>query len=260
MTAFRAMRSPLLLAVLLASGTLAGCVSAARVLRPQAADRLPRVRTVSLAPPRVAVYEAGPYPRLVTEWTESARTNLAGTLTRHFESAGPLIVQNLDVTRSPAAAQAVEALPLWSVGKYGTIQTVAAGKPALSCVASPVPALAEAADGDAVLLTYAVESIKTPKVMAVGAVAGVVDPSNWLFLPLWLAADPKGWAGYFWGAGHTAVQFCLVDPRTAEVLWSQFEESYAGRVLQNPARVDSLVADAAKKFQQRVAASRKPGV
>jgi hypothetical protein len=199
------------------------------------------------------MYEVGLEPGFMSEWTEVARANLRRALAERFTASGPVVIRELDATRADAVARAIEELPLWPVSQYGSIQTKAAYGPALACLSSPAAALAETAETDAVLVTYAVEAVKTARTTAVGAIFGVIDPFNWLFLPVWLSTDPKGWAGSFWGRGRGAIQSCLVDPRAAEVLWIHLEEWHSEGLLRDPVKVDAVIERIHRAFQATMA-------
>ena len=245
----------LTLALVLMSGSLPGCVAFFATLPPQK-DRLRTLHTVVLAPPRVVMYQAP--LRLVPEWTEAARGQLQRALAERFVSDDHVVVSPPDPERAEALARAVDGLPLWSIDKYGTIQTIVARRPALSCASDSGPVLAAAGEADAVLLTYAVETVKTPALAAFTAIAGAINPENWALLPLWLAVDPKGWAGFFWGRGHAAIQLCLVDRRTAEVLWFRLDESHSGRLFRDPEALDAVISDAHIKLQKLTGALDRP--
>ena len=53
---------------------------------------------------------------------------------------------------------------------------------------------------------------------------------------------------------------CLVDPRTAEVLWVHLEESHSGRLLRDPVKVDALISEVHRRFVETMGARGAGGV
>ena len=239
-----------------------GCAST-QANRPVSAEQLRGIKSVSAAPPKVAVYEVScrrvdifkceDTVGLLSESSDRARTNLTAAISRQFGTAGRFTLKALDLDRSEAAVGQFNTLKTWDEQPESPPLKQLPELEPLRCLPGPSPALAEVAEADALLLTYALDIAKTEELQrnhaSAGTLAVLLPGFNFLGIPLALLF-PKAWYDLSYAAGKTTIQICLANPRTGEVLWSWLHKSYGRHNLQEATWVDNIVAEAFGAFHK----------
>lgn len=188
--------------------------------------------------------------RLMPEWSETAQTNIAGAIRRQFGTDQRIVLKDLDLSRSSDATQEFETLRFWEPKDLYFV-----GRKAPPCVPRPLLALREAADGDALLLVYAVSADKSDEKQRTdttrGTLAYLYPPTAALMIPFTLIF-PRDWSQIVFGSGKTTIQICLIDSRTGDELWSYLGEFGGGDHLRDPAKLEAMVAEAFSKLQEAI--------
>lgn len=227
-------------AVLVVPLLLIACTVARQAAIPEQAERLERVRTIALAPPRAEVFrEFIGVETEVSEWSRDAERNLTAALVKQLELGG-----RFAVTVLPEDEQA-PALP------SGFEIPGEARHESLNCLASPVPDLAERAGADALLLVRGKDHVYAHRwgSALVGLLMIGLTPFG---IYLGLAANSPGAAVLvpFLGGesirhtvtgGSAEVVMCLVEPRSGDVLWAARRRAKGTRDLRDPASAERLV-------------------
>lgn len=243
---------------------LPGCV-ARGMISGQFSERLQDLKSVSIALPKVEIYEeypgSGGNSRVFSaEQSSAAEINFANAVKRHFEAIGRFTVTNLDLNRDPQAAREFKFLTVWDPSDLHFI-----GRSAPPCVPflhpgsqerRPLLALREAAQADAVLLTYGLsvdKSEEAQRKQSLGlSMAYLIPYAAMVMVPMTLLSPVDTLQSAF-GSGRSAVQICLIDTKTGDELWSYFGEFNGRDQLTQAARIEAIVEEAFKSF--RTAAS-----
>jgi len=69
---------------------------------------------------------------------------------------------------------------------------------------------------------------------------------------------PSLWAGYSFGAGATAVRFCLFQTGTSAPAWAYAEWFHGGLDLRNPTNIQGLVGRAQEHYRAALTKRREP--
>lgn len=226
----------------------------------QFAERMRELKSVSVAPPKVQIYDessgnAASRPMYSAEKSAAGEINFANAVKRQFEEIGRFTVTNLDVDRDPQAAREYKFLTFWEPRDMHFI-----ARSAPPCVPLLHPgsqerrrllALREAAQADALLLTYGLsvdksEEVQRKQSLALG-IAYLFPYSAIIMAPLTLLSPVDTLQSAF-GSGKSAVQICLIDAKTGEELWSYFGEFNGRDQLSDPIHLEAIVAEAFKNL------------
>jgi hypothetical protein len=244
---------------------LTACASIHQYQRPGLAQGPASVTYLAVVPVDVEVRRNGePEPT----WTAAARANLVSSLVEHFGADGRLVVKPL-AAELPANAEAELAAIRDQIRALSS--AVDKQPPPPGCSPLPIPGLMEAANADALLLVYGFDRIRTAGQVALlagvvvvllplVAVIAAVDVALTVFtfglvpFPITLhvltepGLKPQGQEI----ADLNSVTLCLVDGRTAEVLWVHVQTVGTGR-LTDLGDVDKIIETSYRDFRAAVA-------
>jgi hypothetical protein len=244
---------------------LNGCASTRQSVRRDLADRVASIKSIVLVPLEVSVYhlavKGGLHPQLAVELAETARANLTSAIAEYFDGDGRFTLREVDSSARASAKGEIEQ-PGSRIALL-TVREIDAESPErIRCLPGPTPTLTAATGADALLLLYATDRISTGarKVLTGAFLVGVslVLPAMLLFPPLWPQAlhvlgmavgggiDAVSATSYV--SDTSSVLLCLVDPRSAEVLWLYFTP-VGRRHLMDAADVRELILGAYANFR-----------
>ena len=160
------------------------------------------------------------------EWSAEAREHVITAVAKSFSNEG-LVVTVRDVRpRVP-----------WLPDVYATV----------SPIEMPTCGLFRY-DAEAHLEVVAIQVVKSTGLRAQSWVVGLWPPSL-VVAPL----NPSGYAGYFFGAGHTEVRFCLFQPGISGPAWAYAERFFGGLDLRDPTNARQLAERAHEHYRAAVA-------
>lgn len=237
----------------------AGCGTTV-IVNSQLPERLRDLKSVSVAPPKVQIYDdhpgSGGSGRVFSSPESSAaEMNFAAAVKQQLDASGQFTVKNLDLNRDPQATREFTFLTFWEPRDLYFI-----GRSAPPCVPflnpgsqqrRPLLALRQAAEADALLLTYGLSVDKTEeKQRSVSRALGfayLFPPTAMIMVPLTLLSPGSVLQSVF-GSGKSALQICMIDTKTGEELWSYFAEINGRDRLRDPANLKAIVAEAFESF------------
>ncbi len=216
---------------------LTACTAARQAATPGLAERLERVHTIVLAPPRAEVFrEFLDTETEVPEWSRDAERNLTAALLTHLERGGRFTVRAL-----PADDPQAPGLPRGF--------KIESGSPPekVSCLESPMPDLAERSGADALLLVRGRDGVYTHR-WGSGLLGLFLIGLSPFLAPAPELAIGAGLVGgdsirHTITGGSAEVVMCLVDPRTADTLWAASRKAKAIRDLRDPASTERLIGE-----------------
>jgi len=202
----------------------AGCTTLQ--LPPHDPERLAGVSEIDIAV-QIDVFSADKL-KLMPEWSAAARGHMIASVAKRFSSEG------FAVTLSDARPQ----IP-WHLTKK--IPSVEPYFEIPGCE-SPV----DAAPATARLEVVAIQTVKSPLLqtasIGLGLMVAVFIPYGpYGYGPNSHIPSPPLFYGHFFGAGVSAVRFCLFEAGNSAPAWAYAEWVHAGFDLRDPAKVERLV-------------------
>lgn len=245
-----------LMLLLLLSSVLPGC-AIPQMFGAQFSERLHEIKSVSIAPPKMQIYKEFAQSEEVptSEQFSAAEKNFAVTVKQRLEAIGQFTVTDLDLERDPQAAREFKFLTFWEPRDLHFI-----GRSEPPCVPflhpgtqerRPLLALREAAQADALLLTYGLsvdKSEEKQREQSRGLGIAFLFPPTAVFTVPFLLLSPAEMLQSAFGSGKSAVQICLIDTKTGDELWSYFSEFNGRDQLSDPEKLKAIVAEALKSF------------
>jgi len=223
----------------------AGCTSVVHKIHPDFAQRLERIKSVTVLPPKVAVY-SGYTKTFLAEKSDTAHAQVADAIAQGFRVAERFTLRDVDLNQNPTAAEEFNTLRPFSLEWDG----------APPCLPTPVLALREAVDADAILITRALElnwadDPENSRIRSRLAAGLLLHPGTVVATPMLVIGTlvSKRLRQALLSGGLAAVQVCLLNTRTGDELWSYLHELTGRDSLQDPVIVRSVVEEAFKSFQ-----------
>lgn len=169
----------------------------------------------------------------MSEWSAEAREHVIAAVAKTFSTEGGVVT----------VSDARPSVP-WHPDTYATVDP--------QFTIPDCELAGDAAGPEARLEVVAIQTVRSGGQRAFMSAAGSIYPPAWLFMPF----APSFWAGYYYGAGVTAVRFCLFQPGTSVPAWAYGEWFHGGLDLRNPTNAQQLVQRAHEHYRAALAKRR----
>ena len=221
------------------------------LVHPQYADRSRGIQTVAVMPPDAKVYDlpVGERRNLMDEWSAAAQKNLQQAVVKEVGTRGGFRLKAFETTRSPVVQREFEDVrPLFETvgltilgqrgGGYWPMIHPEGIAATFEYTLGPVPALAEAAEADALLFLYTADHVSSGGRIALGIAV----------LPLaLLGAKTHPPSPSFQDLIVTA----LVEGRTGDILWFNVQRLPGLYYdLRDPASAERTVREVLGEFER----------
>jgi hypothetical protein len=231
-----------LLPMIVVAANTCGCSSATPYSHPAFSKQMETIKSIAVLPPNVAVY-GGSSQTLMREKSESAQAQLKEAIATRFRLSERFTSNYFVPDQNAALAEEFNSLrPYKEMG---------------ACLPTPILALRQAVNADALLVTRAMElnwrddPESKPDLPRLALSALLHPASTALVTPVLLvgAVVSTRVRQALFGGGLTALQICLVDARTGDNLWSYLQEFTGANALQDPEIVRTTIDEAFKNFR-----------